>query len=232
MDLSWQWYVGSVKNRKLDPAWDVTSCLQLLCYSPYKALELFRKTKCIVKMNFSSVYVSKVYFSNACQKCIFQEMQQAWAIALLFSPQIFLWQIKVCSEVYFLRIYVSKVYFSSILPTKPCIFSDKSKCIFKRKIFSRQSLVFLWQSSRACTSPIAADGCYPLKIPSISWFSLIVSSLLPFENPLACISWFSITVSPLSERLSPAPAHEADVQADNTPTICSRGKTDENEEEI
>ena len=38
-------------------------------------------------------------------------------------------------------------------------------------------------------------------------------------------------MSPLSERLSPAPAHEADVQADNTPTICSRGKADENEEE-
>ena len=127
------------------------------------------------------------------------------------------------------------------------------KCIFQ--VFSRQSHVFFLTnqnvflkgkfspdkavyfsdkaaSSRACTSPIAADGCYPLKIPSISWFSLIVSSLLPFENPLACISWFSITVSPLSERLSPAPAHEADVQADNTPTICSRGKTDENEEEI
>ena len=75
------------------------------------------------------------------------------------------------------------------------------KCIFQ--VFSRQSHVFFLTnqnvflkgkfspdkavyfsdkaaSSRACTSPIAADGCYPLKIPSISWFSLIVSSLLPF----------------------------------------------------
>ena len=58
------------------------------------------------------------------------------------------------------------------------------------------------------TSPIAADG-YPLKIPLS-----------------ACISWFSITVSPLSEPLSPPPAHEADVQADKTLTKCSQGKTE------
>ena len=59
------------------------------------------------------------------------------------------------------------MYFSSILPTKPCIFSDKSKCIFKRKIFSRQSLVFLWQSS---------------KQPSMH-FPHCRRRLLPFENP-------------------------------------------------